>query len=350
MIKNRFLPSITPSQNNNPTPESSDLLCETIEWSTNENISETNQKQSSTKHRLYGIGLMVLTSLFATFNASTAKYLHHLPTGELVVIVGLYSLCASCLVITMSGVSLFYFPNKKLVAARVLVGTASYVARVWSFQILPLGDASALVSTAPLFTGVIARIFIKETLSLVDILSMPVGLCGVVLISKPVFLFKTEEDHDHPPWYNSLVPVFSAVTLAMINVMQRKLGGSVDSVIISFYIIVAQLCVGTGYEAASSGTFFDQLPKCLAPRTLLVLSGVCQLAYFITANLTLKYEKATTSTLFRNVDTALAFFVQAIVFGVSVETLSVVGVLLIMLGTAGLTLAKMCDFTCGVEF
>ena len=251
---------------------------------------------------------MILTSLLATINGSIAKYLHIIPTGELVLITGIYSLCTFSVVIAMKGISIFDFPSKKLVAARVIVGTVSYVTRVWSFQILPIGDAGALVSTGPLFVGFIAWIFIKEKLTLVDIITMFLGLCGVVLISKPSIFFKT--DQEQLPWFYFMVPVFSALCMAVVYVMQRKLGDTVNSVTISFYIVVAQLVIGVGYQSIDSGTPFPVLPDCLTPRFLLVITGVCQVGYFVAANLSLEYEKATTATLFRSLDTALAFIVK----------------------------------------
>ena len=305
-------------------------------------------KRTSTKNRLTRIGLMILTSLLATINGSIAKYLHIIPIGELVFITGIYSLCTFSVVIAIKGISIFEFSSKKLVAARVLVGTVSYLARVWSFQILPLGDAGALVSTGPLFVGFIARIFIKEKLTLVDILTMFLGLCGVVLISKPGIFYKTDEEQ--LPWFYFMVPVFSAFCMAVANVMQRKLGATVNSVTISFYIKVALLVIGFGYQSIISGTPFPLLPGCFIPRYLLVLTGVFQVGYFVVANMTLEYEKATTATIFRNLDTTLAFIVQATLFSVPIEMVSVAGALLIVFGTVGLTFAKIFNFTCGVEF
>ena len=60
-------------------------------------------------------------------------------------------------------------------------------------------------------------------------------------------------------------------------------------------------------------------------------------------------EKSATGTLIRNVDTALAYFIQIVVFKVAADYLSLIGAGLIAVGTVSITLAKAFDVSCGVE-
>ena len=296
--------------------------------------------------RIKGISLMVLTSIAATTQGSIVKYVNDLETGMIILIVAIYSFCYFCVLITHQGISVTDFPKKKWVALTVAFGTASYVCKVWSFQNLPLGDASALVFTSPLFTCVLARIFIKEKFTPITIISLLMGLGGVILIAKPTFIFRL--DGREFPWYYILVALLSAFSRGVLYVLQRKIAAHVSSITVSFYLGVAQLFAGLGWQVLSGDEY--RAPFCHQARILLVLCGLCILIVWVASNVALKYEKATISSIIRNLDTVFAFFVQVVIFEVPAESLSLIGAALIIGGTMSVTLSKVFNFTCGVKF
>ena len=315
----------------------------------NEDPAQEQDKNAKAKTpiatRIKGITLMIVTSVFATTQGSIVKYDKDVPTGMIILIVAVYTFCFFCVLVAHVGVSVTDFPKKKWVAMRVGVGSVAYVCKVWSFQFLPLGDASALVFTSPIFTCVIARIFLKEKLTPVSVGSLIFGLGGVVLIAKPTFIFGNE-GHEFP-WYYTIVPLLSALTLAITYVLQRKIAADVSSVTISFYVAVAQLFAGLGYQVVSGDPWTT--PVCYVERELLVFCGLCLLIVWVSANLALRYESATLGSIIRNLDTVLAFFVQVVMFGERAEPMSLVGAALIMGGTISLALSKIFNITCGIK-
>lgn len=58
-----------------------------------------------------------------------------------------------------------------------------------SFTKLPLGDATVCISTTPIFTALVAYVFLKESWHIFDAVATFICLGGVVLITKPTFLF-----------------------------------------------------------------------------------------------------------------------------------------------------------------
>ena len=320
---------------------------------TDKNISASQSSLSiPLSSRIKGISLMVLVSVFATIHGSIVKHLNHIAVGEVIFVAGIYSICFFSVTLSFVGAPVINFPRKIFVFSKLFVDALAYVGKVWSLQNLPLGDATALFFTAPLFTGVIARIFIKEKLTLVHIGAMITGLCGVILIAKPDFIFQTQSETETEtetlPWYFFLLPVLAAVFQATAWVMQRRLGSTVSSYTVAWYTGWFQTIGGVLYHVISRDSY--HLPECQLPRMFLILVGLCVVVVFTSINVALTYEKATTASLIRNLDTALAFIVQVALFGVAVETLSVVGAVLIMLGTICLTLAKMFDVDCGIAF
>lgn len=58
-----------------------------------------------------------------------------------------------------------------------------------SFTKLPLGDATVCISTTPIFTALLAYVFLKESWHIFDAAATFICLGGVVLITRPSFLF-----------------------------------------------------------------------------------------------------------------------------------------------------------------
>ena len=56
-------------------------------------------------------------------------------------------------------------------------------------QHLPLADCMMISATAPMFTALYARIFLKEKIAIADILNLIFVFVGIVFIVKPPFIF-----------------------------------------------------------------------------------------------------------------------------------------------------------------
>lgn len=74
----------------------------------------------------------------------------------------------------------------------VLFGTVNFasISCIYgSFTRLPLGDATVCISTTPIFTALLAYVFLKESWHIFDAAATFICLGGVVLITRPTFLF-----------------------------------------------------------------------------------------------------------------------------------------------------------------
>lgn len=58
-----------------------------------------------------------------------------------------------------------------------------------AFTLLPLGDATVIISTTPVFTAIMAYFVLKEAWHKHDVVSTFFCLAGVVLITRPTFIF-----------------------------------------------------------------------------------------------------------------------------------------------------------------
>ena len=96
------------------------------------------------------------------------------------------------------------------------------------FQKVPLGDAMMIAATAPLFTIFYARMFLKETISVLDLMNLALVFGGVIFIVKPPFLFGSLVGYnkDSTSLYAMIgLLVGSLLLMAPIYVILRKLKG-----------------------------------------------------------------------------------------------------------------------------
>ena len=312
----------------------------------NYNILKDPGENVSITRRIYGISLIFTCSILATTQGAILKYLKGIPTGEAVMTTAFYALCFFAVIVNFYGTILRAFPFKKFVFMRCTLGGMGFLAKVWSFQNLPFGDATALIFTTPFFAGIIARFYLKEKYTIGHIIATVFGLAGIVLIAKPTFLFPTDTPSDAPWWY-VLVPLGTAAFMGWSYVCSRIAGGSVSPITISFYLAICQLTGGVVYQTGSKAEFVNA--SCFEERSLLVVCGLLSVAIYLCLNKGLAIEKSATATLIRNCDTVMAYLVQIFVFKAETDLLCLIGAALIVTGTACMTLTKAFDITCGIE-
>ena len=94
---------------------------------------------------------------------------------------------------------------------------------------MPLADTVMISASSPMFTVFFARIFIKETIKVVDIVNVFLVFAGIVLIVKPPFLFGNgvQMYNDDPEAiYAVIAMVLSSIFLqANVYVTLRMLKG-----------------------------------------------------------------------------------------------------------------------------
>uniref|UniRef100_T1H0U6 EamA domain-containing protein n=1 Tax=Megaselia scalaris TaxID=36166 RepID=T1H0U6_MEGSC len=64
----------------------------------------------------------------------------------------------------------------------------------YAFRHMPLGDASVIIFSTPVFVAIFARLFLKEQCGLINIITIMLTLIGVVLITRPSIIFTQPED------------------------------------------------------------------------------------------------------------------------------------------------------------
>ncbi len=123
--------------------------------------------------------------------------------------------------------------NKKLLMLRGLLGTCGLTLLYYAITKMPLGDVTVIQYTNPVFVAIGAAIILKEKLNPKIFIAAFVSLMGVVMISKPSFIFSSAaaQGQSKVAWIAFAGALFAAA--AYISV--RKLGESEHPIIIVFW-------------------------------------------------------------------------------------------------------------------
>ncbi|XP_018570762.1 solute carrier family 35 member G1 [Anoplophora glabripennis] len=225
------------------------------------------------------------------------------------------------------------FPKGKriMLLLRSFTGTAALMLSFYAFRHMPLADASVIVFSVPVFTGIFARMFLKEPCGLFNVFSVILTLIGVIFITRPPMLFGNTIDslghNGQRPEMWGAVAAFSATLFgANAYVLLRALKGIHFSVIMTNFgcfalvqcvlvtILIGALC----------------LPSCGIDRYLIVALALFSFLGQILLTLALQMEQAGPVAIARSSDIVFAFIWQVLFFDEIPNKFSIGGAILVM--------------------
>jgi drug/metabolite transporter (DMT)-like permease len=219
---------------------------------------------------LRGIALMVASMAgFSVEDALIKGVAAHVPTGQIIIILGLigaafFGTLAKTRGLRLFGPALF---QRSVVTRNLseMIGTVCYVS---SFVLAPLSIASAILQATPLVVTLGAALFLGAPVGWRRWTAIAVGLIGVLIIVRP------GGDGFHPA---SLLAVASVIFLAVRDLATRTAPPHVASLVMAFYG-----CLSTVPAAAVllwfQGGWVTVPPE--AAMHLLLAAGVGVAAYY----------------------------------------------------------------------
>jgi len=211
-----------------------------------------------------------------------------------------------------------------LVAINALAGALGISCAFYAYSKTPLGDATAILFTSPVWTALLATIpwVLGERLQLLDGVSLLLCLGGVVMVENP-----GKQDVDHLK--GSCVALAGAMLSGVRFVSVRKLGkGNMPPAVLVFVyslltvalLPLLMLMLGQRWTAIpSDGEVWGYI---------IGMGLVGYLASWL-LNKGMQMGPVATISLARNMDISFAFVLQATVLGDSIELLPVLGSVLI---------------------
>jgi len=213
-----------------------------------------------------GVRYMVLSALGFAFMAASVKMVsgYGIPLFEIVAVRALVSLVISYADIKRKGISV-WGNNKPLLIARGTVGAFALMCVYYAVTTLPLAESTILQYLHPVFTAILALLFLKEKAQRSTLICIAFCITGLIAIVQPDFLFGRESTL---PEFSVLMAILGAFGSAVAYVIVKKLSKTEDSSVVIFYfpfvaLPISLFMLGDGFV----------MPE-LWPACLLVLIGI----------------------------------------------------------------------------
>eukprot|EP00057_Strongylocentrotus_purpuratus_P035034 XP_797492.1 PREDICTED: solute carrier family 35 member G1-like [Strongylocentrotus purpuratus] len=288
--------------------------------------------------RYKGVALALLSTVILSFSTLTVALLSGRVLSNEVVFAQMFVELLFCLPLaTLERVTVF-LPRKalSLVLFRAIMGSIGTSLAFFAFQVMPIGNAKAIIYCSPVFTGFFSCIFLHEACTAVDIILSALTLSGVILVIQPPFIFGGESSST-----SILGPIFCLILAAMVGIVfitLRKIGSyRIHPVVILIYFS----SIGMVLSAVLATALREWvIPQCGRDRILLLLTGTFQFMSQIALTLALRYEKATIVSLIRTCDVLFTFVLDYLFFQIIPNGITITGALLIVGSLVGITLRK----------
>ncbi len=219
------------------------------------------------------VGILIFSTQDAILKALSGDYA---VTQAIVVRCLVASPILLCLVHFKGGLRLIASRQLPAMSLRGLILLVAYTTYYIAFPALPLAVVVALFFTAPLFITVFAAIFLGEQVGWRAGAAVGIGFTGVVIMTAPGF-------GKFEPAF--LLPLVSACTYAIAQVLARKLGVSEPASVMTFYqngvyllgaTLIAALFHGLGLTSAVHPSLDFLVRPWVIPTLLdLGLMGAC---------------------------------------------------------------------------
>ncbi|EIZ1359896.1 DMT family transporter [Vibrio vulnificus] len=188
-----------------------------------------------------GVRYMILSALGFALMSASVKYVsvHGIPLFEIVAARALVSLIISYLDVKRKGISV-WGNNKRWLFARGAVGTLALMCVYYAVTALPLAEATILQYVHPVFTALLAVLFLKERVQPATLACIVLCLLGVFTMVYPSF---DASGASELPMLSVGIALLGAFGSSIAYVIVRKLSRTEDSSVIIFYFPLVALPV-----------------------------------------------------------------------------------------------------------
>lgn len=188
-----------------------------------------------------GVQYMLISALgFALMSAAVKTVSNYgIPVFEIVAARALVSLIISYIDVKRKRISI-WGNNRPLLIARGAVGTMALFCVYYSITTLPLAEATILQYVHPVFTALIAFLFLREKVQLSTAICIALSLAGLSVMVYPNFDASISADL---PMSSVAIALLGAFGSSIAYVIVRKLSRTEDSSVIIFYFPLMALPV-----------------------------------------------------------------------------------------------------------
>ncbi|KAL4427177.1 hypothetical protein ABPG74_013381 [Tetrahymena malaccensis] len=226
----------------------------------------------------------------------------------------------------------------KLMVLRGVLGGIALLILFQSFKLLNISDGIVIANTNPLWTSLLASVFLGEKITKKQVIFSLVSFTGIILIVKPNFLFKNiqTENQTQIPGRNQflgcMLALIASFLLSAIQIISSKVQkqlkcNSAQLLIYNHFFS----CIISGLVQLDSPNNSIQITKEFIFIILIMgLFGfIAQLLFFRSFTL----EKASVVSPLQYTEVVLSFAVDIFFFNEQIFLLNVIGSILVIIGS-----------------
>lgn len=210
-----------------------------------------------------------------------------------------------------------------------------------AYNLTSVGDATAVMYSMPAFSGVMAWIFLKEPLTLLDVIFTVLCIIGVFLLSKPAFIFGSGKDEESDSnflgtmWALAVLISLSSACIVTRKLRQQSVSESCDSLVLTLVhgVLVTITCAILNTLIGEWCVLIDVTQLCYALG--IGLSGFFGIYLYC---LSLKTEKALVVSVVFTTSIFMAYIFQVVIFHDYPDLISGLGIIVILLSVFGVLL------------
>lgn len=288
-----------------------------------EAVAPPHDPEADARDRARGVLFMLGSALgFSVMSLCVKALSASLPTMEIVFARSVFMAVVTFGALKAAGTPVWGVDRRALVA-RGVAGATALSLIYWSVGRLPLGDAVTIQNTTPVWTALLAAVFLGERLRPLVLAGAAVCLTGVALVAQPVFLFGASLD----PLDGTAVAVMlcGAFLSAVAYTYVRKLRTTDAPMTIIFYL--SWIGVVGALPFALLGGWAWPSP---AGWALLLGVGLATHTGQVCLTKGMHLLEAGTASAVGYVQVVLAFLWGAVFFGDAVDALSLAGAALVV--------------------
>ncbi len=266
--------------------------------------------------------MLVATVFFSLMGVFVKLVGGGVPSQEIVLARNAFALIVTYYALRKAGVSP-WGNNRRLLLLRGFFGFLGLTCFFYALTHLPLGDATVIHFMNPVLTGILAAFFLKEHADKRTWIGGVVSLAGVGVMTRPSFLFGA----GRLPIETVLVALLGAASAAAAYVTVRHLRKTEAPMVVVFYfpLVALPASIPTAYPTLVWPSPYEWL--------LLLLVGIMTQGGQVFLTHGLHKTSAAKATSVSYLQVVLAFAWGMLLFGERPDVLSLVGALLIVVGT-----------------
>jgi drug/metabolite transporter (DMT)-like permease len=187
-----------------------------------------------------GIRAMAISAFWFSVMGLLVKLAgRRIPSMQVVMFRVLITMALSLFAARQAGVPSLFGQQRKLLAFRGLMGATGLMCFYYSLVHLPLGEATLIQYTNPIFATLLAAIWIGERVGSIERWCVGAAIIGVALVARPAIIFGGSESGIDT--VNVLIALLGAIGSGAAYATVRKIGPTEHPAVIILYVPLVAL-------------------------------------------------------------------------------------------------------------